>query len=411
MALGQAQQQPGGQALGIAAAGQGHAGHVEETAGHGQAQGRQVGPGKELFVLLQGRQGRRHMGHGGGNQHRAVQFVLHLLLQLAPRLVQPQQLAGGHLPGAFQAPSHPRIELFGVLAVEQRLVQGEGFGGAEPALFLDQLQGGLQAVQRPLLHQRPGLLQAFDDHQQIGPHGGLGTAVVKHLRIDPEALPGQAAGRRQLPPPRSLAGQRFWVDSQVLDDSRTQAAVRANLLVVIESLQQAGALVEQRPLHSLQATLQLIQEQGWLGAAEAFALHQPLLDSEYAEQLDPRVRRRLESARQMPASQLLRLYQARRQLQQQVQDELDGAVLITPTVAHVAPPLAPLEQDEELFARTNLATLRLTMPGSFLDMPGVALPSGRDAQGLPTGLLLSLPQGHDRQLLDAALALEAALPR
>ena len=214
-----------------------------------------------------------------------------------------------------------------------------------------------------------------------------------------------------MPPPRSLAGQRFWVDSQVLDDSRTQAAVRANLLVVIESLQQAGALVEQRPLHSLQATLQLIQEQGWLGAAEAFALHQPLLDSEYAEQLDPRVRRRLESARQMPASQLLRLYQARRQLQQQVQDELDGAVLITPTVAHVAPPLAPLEQDEELFARTNLATLRLTMPGSFLDMPGVALPSGRDAQGLPTGLLLSLPQGHDRQLLDAALALEAALPR
>lgn len=216
---------------------------------------------------------------------------------------------------------------------------------------------------------------------------------------------------RPLPTPRRLAGQRFWVDLQVLDDSRTQSAVRANLLVVIESLRQAGALVEQRPLHSLQATLQLIQEQGWLGAAEAFALHQPLLDSEYAEQLDPRVRRRLESARQMPASQLLRLYQMRRQLQQQMQDELDGAVLITPTVAHVAPPLAPLEQDDELFFRTNLATLRLTMPGSFLDMPAVALPSGRDAQGLPTGLLLSLPQGHDRQLLNAALALEAALPR
>lgn len=216
---------------------------------------------------------------------------------------------------------------------------------------------------------------------------------------------------RQLPLPRSLAGQRFWVDSPVLDDSRTQAAVRANLLQVVECLQQAGARVEQRPLHSLQATLQLIQEHGWLGAAEAFALHQPLLDSEYAEQLDPRVRRRLESARQMPASQLLRLYQARRQLQQQMHDELDGAVLITPSVAHVAPPLAPLEQDDELFARTNLATLRLTMPGSFLDMPGVALPSGRDAQGLPTGLLLSLPQGHDRQLLNTALALEAVLPR
>ncbi|APC20498.1 amidase, partial [Pseudomonas protegens] len=256
-----------------------------------------------------------------------------------------------------------------------------------------------------LRYDREGVFPLAESLDSLGPL----TRSVRDAWLIDELLRG--GDPRQLPPPRSLAGQRFWVDSQVLDDSRTQAAVRANLLVVIESLQQAGALVEQRPLHSLQATLQLIQEQGWLGAAEAFALHQPLLDSEYAEQLDPRVRRRLESARQMPASQLLRLYQARRQLQQQVQDELDGAVLITPTVAHVAPPLAPLEQDEELFARTNLATLRLTMPGSFLDMPGVALPSGRDAQGLPTGLLLSLPQGHDRQLLDAALALEAALPR
>ncbi|AZC74318.1 putative amidase [Pseudomonas chlororaphis subsp. piscium] len=216
---------------------------------------------------------------------------------------------------------------------------------------------------------------------------------------------------RQLPLPRPLAGQRFWVDLQVLDDRHTEVAVRANLLVAIERLQLAGAVVVQRPLHGLQVTLQLIQEQGWLGAAEAFALHQPLLDSEYAEQLDPRVRRRLENARQMPASQLLRLYEARRQLQQQVQDELDGALLITPTVAHVAPPLAPLENDDELFARTNLATLRLTMPGSFLDMPGVALPSGHDAQGLPTGLLLSLSQGEDTQLLATALAVEAALRR
>ncbi|UCZ86993.1 amidase [Pseudomonas sp. L5B5] len=254
-------------------------------------------------------------------------------------------------------------------------------------------------------HDREGVFPLAETLDSLGP---LTRSVRDAWLIDGLLRGGDP---RQLPLPRSLAGQRFWVDLQVLDDSRTQVAVRANLLVVIERLQQAGALVEQRPLHSLQATLQLIQEQGWLGAAEAFALHQPLLDSEYAEQLDPRVRRRLESARQMPASQLLRLYQARRQLQRQLQDELDGAVLITPTVAHVAPPLAPLEQDDELFARTNLATLRLTMPGSFLDMPGVALPSGRDAQGLPTGLLLSLPQGHDRQLLEAALALEAALPR
>ncbi|EPL08765.1 hypothetical protein CF161_15162, partial [Pseudomonas sp. CF161] len=33
----------------------------------------------------------------------------------------------------------------------------------------------------------------------------------------------------------------------------------------------------------------------------------------------------------------------------------------------------------------------------------------RDAQGLPTGVLLSLPQGEDARLLRAALSVEAAL--
>ncbi|NWC78573.1 amidase, partial [Pseudomonas sp. P7759] len=99
----------------------------------------------------------------------------------------------------------------------------------------------------------------------------------------------------------------------------------------------------------------------------------------------------------------------RRRLQQQLVDDLDGAILITPTVAHVAPALAPLEADDDLFVNTNLATLRLTMPGSLLDMPGVNLPSGRDAQGLPTGLLLSAPTGEDARLLRAALSVESVL--
>jgi aspartyl-tRNA(Asn)/glutamyl-tRNA(Gln) amidotransferase subunit A len=153
----------------------------------------------------------------------------------------------------------------------------------------------------------------------------------------------------------------------------------------------------------------LIEQHGWLGAAEAFALHHALLDSGEAEFLDPRVRRRLETARHMPASQLLKLYAGRESLQAQLTLELDGAVLITPSVAHVAPPFLPLLADDELFARTNLATLRLTMPGSLLNMPGVSLPSGRDAQGMPTGLLLSAPAGEDARLLRAALAVETIL--
>ncbi len=214
-------------------------------------------------------------------------------------------------------------------------------------------------------------------------------------------------GRTQSHIARSLKGQRFVLEQGALED--IEPAVRNNLLRSVEQLKAAGALIEERESRAFQATLDLIKQHGWLGSFEAFALHQALLDSPDAQQLDPRVRRRLEAARTLPASQLIHLTDARLRLQQQLIDDLDGAILITPTVAHVAPALAPLEADDDLFVKTNLATLRLTMPGSLLDMPGVSLPSGRDAQGLPTGLLLSAPTGEDARLLRAALSVESVL--
>ncbi|WP_242194490.1 MULTISPECIES: amidase [unclassified Pseudomonas] len=214
-------------------------------------------------------------------------------------------------------------------------------------------------------------------------------------------------GRAQTHVARSLKGQRFVLEQGALED--IEPAVRNNLLRAMDLIKAAGALIEVRPSATFQAALNLIKQDGWLGSFEAFALHEALLDSRDADLLDPRVRRRLEAARSLPASQLLHLIDARRRLQCQLVDELDGAVLITPTVAHVAPPLAPLEADDELFVKTNLATLRLTMPGSLLDMPGVSLPSGRDALGLPTGLLLSAPSGEDARLLRVALSVESVM--
>lgn len=248
-------------------------------------------------------------------------------------------------------------------------------------------------------YSRDGVFPLAHTLDSLGP---LTRSVRDALAID-----DLLHGRRQTHVARSLKGQHFVLEQGALEG--IEPAVRNNLLRAVDQLKAAGARVELRPSPTFQATLELIKHQGWLGAFEAFALHQALLDSADAEQLDPRVRRRLEAARALPASQLIALTDARRRLQQQLIDDLDGAVLITPTVAHVAPALAPLEADDALFVSTNLATLRLTMPGSFLDMPGVSLPSGRDALGLPIGLLLSAPSGEDARLLRAALSVETAL--
>ncbi|MGO4803161.1 amidase [Pseudomonas sp. W22_MBD1_FP4] len=245
-------------------------------------------------------------------------------------------------------------------------------------------------------YSRDGVFPLARSLDSLGP---LTRSVRDALAID-----DLLHGRTQTHSARSLKGQRF-----VLAQQDVEPAVRNNLLSAVVQLKAQGALIEERECPTFQATLDLIKHHGWLGAFEAFALHQTLLDSADAEQLDPRVRRRLEAARALPASQLIHLTDARRRLQQQLLDDLDGAILITPTVAHVAPALAPLENDDDLFVNTNLATLRLTMPGSLLDMPGVTLPSGRDAQGLPTGLLLSAPTGEDARLLRAALSVETVI--
>ncbi len=77
-----------------------------------------------------------------------------------------------------------------------------------------------------------------------------------------------------------------------------------------------------------------------------------------------------------------------------------------PSVAHVAPPIAPLKADDDLFFATNGKTLRNTGFGNFLDWCGVSIPCGTGEAAMPVGFLLSAPAGKDESLLTASLGLE-----
>jgi aspartyl-tRNA(Asn)/glutamyl-tRNA(Gln) amidotransferase subunit A len=209
--------------------------------------------------------------------------------------------------------------------------------------------------------------------------------------------------------PVNLAGVRFVVDDGVISDPELQPAVQQNLLSMMALLSAAGAQVERRPVVAVARTRELIARTGWLGAIEAWRFLAPVVEGPQGPRMDRRVQARLRSAKGIDPAVEARIRSRRRELMAAIELELDGAILVMPTVKHVAPPMEPLRSDDALFAAVNLETLSLTMIGSLLDMPGVAIPSGKDSVGLSTSTLFSTTQGRDDQLLSACLAIEATL--
>jgi aspartyl-tRNA(Asn)/glutamyl-tRNA(Gln) amidotransferase subunit A len=209
--------------------------------------------------------------------------------------------------------------------------------------------------------------------------------------------------------PIALKRVAFVVDGPLLEAPGTEPAVRNNLLHLIELLRQKGARVTIQSVATLREVENILDTLGWLGGVEAFNLHRQRLAGAERSLIDHRVVTRLERARETAPDAVAELYARKRIVPRRLKQDLDGAILLYPTVPHVAPLLAPLLADDDLFAQTNLRTLRSTMLTSFLGAPGIALPTGTDDQDLPTSVLLSAPAGHDETLLGVGLAVEHVL--
>lgn len=226
---------------------------------------------------------------------------------------------------------------------------------------------------------------------------------------DCAAFDAVVRGRAPIAALSGLRGQRFVVPRGWHARFAVTNAVADNFLRFVAQLARAGASVNEAPVVAFDATCDLLRTRGWFGSIEAFHLYRSVLDSADAARIDARVRTRLESSRGVPAARLTELLGQRVRLIAQFGDELRGATLLLPTVPHVAPECAPLEADAEHFARVNLATLSMTMPGSFLDTPAFAIPTGADPAGLPTSVQLMHAQGGDDALIAVAQAVETTV--
>ena len=91
--------------------------------------------------------------------------------------------------------------------------------------------------------------------------------------------------------------------------------------------------------------------------------------------------------------------------------DLAGALLPTTPL-----PAAKIGEDETVLldgtaCPTFMTFIRNTDPGSVAGIPGLSLPAGVTAAGLPVGIEIDAPEGADARLLAIGQALEAVLPR
>ena len=205
----------------------------------------------------------------------------------------------------------------------------------------------------------------------------------------------------------NLSGVEFVVpDKSGIDDA--QAEVAANLETAMKRLAAAGAKVKSRPVRAIGAMRTLSAQFGSFVAIEAYAEHRAVFDSADAQRMDRRVVKRALGGR-VSAQDAMNFRRCRETLIAALIDELKGAALVLPATPMTAPAIDPLERDDELFRVTNLRAIHYTFLGNLFRMCGLALPSGTDATGLPTGVQFLAPGGDDDRLLSIGLSMEKAL--
>lgn len=173
-------------------------------------------------------------------------------------------------------------------------------------------------------------------------------------------------------------------------------------------LRQAGAQIDTIPLPELNE-LAAINATGGFSAAESWAWHRRLLAAHQAD-YDPRVAVRIRRGETMSAADYIDLTHARADwIARMTLTMRRYDALISPTVPIVAPTIASLASDEAFFA-ANALLLRNPSAVNMLDGCALSLPCHAPDE-LPVGLMVWSHALQDDTVLDASLAIEAALAK
>lgn len=217
---------------------------------------------------------------------------------------------------------------------------------------------------------------------------------------------------------RALAGVRLIVPENVVWE-RCEQSVRQRFDDALNQLKGQGVEVIRQPVELIDAVMGS-GVQGVFAGYEAFQWHQSLLQQAGGEDMadyDPRVRVRIETGGEIPSQAYRNAAALLQELRQTFATALESNTLFAwPTTARTAPLFSELES-EAGYSDQNLLLLRNTAIGNVLDAASITLPlpasvncsNAADSEGLPAGLMLSVPAGSESELLAVAQAAQHAL--
>ncbi len=230
-------------------------------------------------------------------------------------------------------------------------------------------------------------------------------AITQSVR-DAVVLHEVLAQRRVTLARKPLSALRFGVPTTLMLDG-LEPVVAAAFERTLSTLRNAGARVEEVALPTL-SELATLNATGGFPAAESWAWHRRHL-AERAELYDPRVALRIRRGEKMSAADYVELMWARRDWIARTEAAMARFdAMLCPTVPMVAPPIAPLVASDEAFFAANGALLRNPSAINFLDGCALSLPCHASGE-MPVGLMVWGAALRDDAVLDASLAIEAAL--
>ncbi len=217
-------------------------------------------------------------------------------------------------------------------------------------------------------------------------------------------------GRRPtLMPAAPLDNVTLIVPTNVVFDG-AEAAIVANFDTAIEKLARAGVRIRREAVPVLDDVLTLSQRHGSLAWAEAWHMLRHLLEGPDYTKMDFRVWHDLSLGKSMTADDVLHVLDGHTRMRAVVADLLgsDG-LMVMPTTKNTAPAIADLEASWQTFNSNNWLALANTNLGNILGVCALTLPSGTNANNMPTGFMVYAPGGQDERLLAQGLSIEAVL--